>query len=106
MQKLISLQHLRISSCSSLMYFPEAVIVHACPPALLLFPDNECSLLPKALTVLFIEQFQDIESLSKGLQLLTSLEKFYIRSCPDLQSLPKEGLPASLGVLGINQCPV
>ncbi|KAA8525329.1 hypothetical protein F0562_007184 [Nyssa sinensis] len=73
------------------------------------FPDNdECYCgLPATLTSLSIGGLRNLESLSsKGLQNLTSLEKLYIGECPKLQSLPKDGLLATLSRLEINDCPL
>ncbi|XP_057995113.1 putative disease resistance RPP13-like protein 1 isoform X2 [Hevea brasiliensis] len=69
------------------------------------FPDNGL-LLPTSLTLLWIDGLKNLKSISKGLQSLTSLENLWIWNCPKLRSLPKEGLPATLGFLEILSCPL
>ncbi|KAJ9543895.1 hypothetical protein OSB04_023602, partial [Centaurea solstitialis] len=60
-------------------------------------------LLPPSLTRLLVNGFMELESLSKGLQHLTSLEVLDIRNCPKLRDLPKTLLP-SLSHLEIKSC--
>ncbi|KAF5815557.1 putative leucine-rich repeat domain superfamily [Helianthus annuus] len=50
--------------------------------------------LPPSLTYLYIRDFTDLESLSKGLQHLTCLEELVIVSCPKLRDLPVTLLPS------------
>ncbi|KAL1324766.1 putative disease resistance RPP13-like protein 1 [Arachis hypogaea] len=69
------------------------------------FPDG--GLLPSCLTDLHIIGFEDLKSLSHaGLQHLVSLKSLMIESCKKLDSLPAEGLPASLSKLDIVDCPL
>ncbi|KAJ6298269.1 hypothetical protein OIU76_019419 [Salix suchowensis] len=69
------------------------------------FPEK--TLLPTTLTTLGISDLQNLKSLDyEGLQHLTSLTQMRISHCPDLQSIPEEGLPSSLSSLIISQCPL
>ena len=76
-----------------------------------LFPEEEDGkmmlLLPTSLTHLSIEDFPDIVFLSSKVFLnLSALEELWIHNCPQLASLPKNGLPPSLLQLWIIGCPV
>ena len=51
-----------------------------------------------------ISSIEDLESVSRGILNLTSLETLGIFSCIKLSSLPKEGLPVSLQKLDITGC--
>ncbi|GLU07887.1 hypothetical protein SLE2022_248260 [Rubroshorea leprosula] len=67
-------------------------------------PDD---LLPTSLKTLSIERVGNLESVSQGLlQNLASLQKLRFRDCPNLKTLPKEGLPSSLEVFDIRDCPL
>uniref|UniRef100_A0A6N2LGL8 Rx N-terminal domain-containing protein n=1 Tax=Salix viminalis TaxID=40686 RepID=A0A6N2LGL8_SALVM len=69
------------------------------------FPEK--TLLPTTLITLGIWDLQNLKSLDyEGLQHLTSLTQMRISHCPDLQSMPEEGLPSSLSSLIISQCPL
>ncbi|BBG96454.1 LRR and NB-ARC domains-containing disease resistance protein [Prunus dulcis] len=61
-------------------------------------------LLPHSLTSLVVQRLPDLESISEALQNLTSLQKLVISECDKLQSLPMNGLPATLGDLSIRYC--
>ncbi|KAJ0851537.1 putative leucine-rich repeat domain superfamily [Helianthus annuus] len=61
-------------------------------------------LFPSSLTSLEINKFDNLESLSMGLQHLTSLQHLTIYSCPKMNDLPKSLLPSLLS-LRIIQCP-
>ncbi|KAJ0860899.1 putative virus X resistance protein-like, coiled-coil [Helianthus annuus] len=61
-------------------------------------------LLPSSLPVLQIVRFDKLESLSMGLQHLTSLQHLLIGGCPKLKLLPKQLLPSLLS-LRIYKCP-
>ncbi|KAF5733707.1 hypothetical protein HS088_TW16G00147 [Tripterygium wilfordii] len=52
------------------------------------FPVDNCSWLPTSLKHLHMKDFIHLESMSMGLQMLTSLESLSIGGCPKLQSLP------------------
>ncbi|KAJ0860884.1 putative leucine-rich repeat domain superfamily [Helianthus annuus] len=60
-------------------------------------------LFPSSLTLLWIERFDKLESLSMGLQHLTSLQHLTIQECPKLKQLPKH--LTSLQHLLIWNCP-
>ncbi|CAN6566971.1 unnamed protein product [Malus baccata var. baccata] len=62
-------------------------------------------LLPTTLHTLVISGMKNLKSLEgKGLQYLTSLQELEIGYCDSLEFLPKEGLPASLSFLSIENC--
>ncbi|KAJ0860867.1 putative leucine-rich repeat domain superfamily [Helianthus annuus] len=61
-------------------------------------------LFPSSLTHLWIVRFDKLESLSMGLQHLTSLQHLFIGGCPKLKLLPKQLLPSILS-LRIFRCP-
>ncbi|KAF5775721.1 putative P-loop containing nucleoside triphosphate hydrolase, leucine-rich repeat domain superfamily [Helianthus annuus] len=61
-------------------------------------------LFPSSLTSLEINKFDNLESLSWGLQHLTSLQHLTIYSCPKLNDLPESLLPSLLS-LKIYECP-
>ncbi|GLT95469.1 hypothetical protein SLE2022_131490 [Rubroshorea leprosula] len=68
-----------------------------CPPG---------DLLPTSLIHFGIYQVKNLISLSRELlQNLNSLQTLEINDCSELQFLPKEGLPSSLGSLRIHNCP-
>ncbi|GKV45234.1 hypothetical protein SLEP1_g52343 [Rubroshorea leprosula] len=63
--------------------------------------------LPSSLTYLRIENAKNLKSIPRGLlQNLNSLQSLWIWDCPKLRSLPREGLPLSLGSLSIFKCPL
>jgi hypothetical protein len=67
----------------------------------------EAQLLPTSLTNLSIWNFPNLKSLDKkGLQHLIALEQLDIGSCPKLKFMPEQGLPASLSILRIDNCPL
>jgi len=75
------------------------------------FEDMECfppeGWLPASLNSLFIIHFPDLTYLmGQELQRLTSLQELKLMNCPNLESLPEEGLPSSLVSLGIYFCPL
>uniref|UniRef100_A0A251SXE0 Putative leucine-rich repeat domain, L domain-like protein n=1 Tax=Helianthus annuus TaxID=4232 RepID=A0A251SXE0_HELAN len=61
-------------------------------------------LFPSSLTTLSIWEFDNLESLSRGLQHLTSLKHLAIYSCPKVNDLPETLLPSLLS-LRITECP-
>ncbi|KAM7490625.1 hypothetical protein LguiA_033546 [Lonicera macranthoides] len=61
--------------------------------------------LPTSLTKFGIDGLQSIESISMGLENLTSLQNLSICECPKLQSLPDTLLP-TLSRLDIRECPL
>ena len=62
------------------------------------FPEE--TLLPSTLVTLKIQDLRNLKSLDyKGLKHLTSLSKLEIWRCPQLESMPEEGLPSSLEYL-------
>ncbi|KAG6779806.1 hypothetical protein POTOM_016206 [Populus tomentosa] len=70
------------------------------------FPDDEGLLLPTSLTFLEISNLENLKSISRGLQHLTSLEELNIFECPMLRFFPSEGFPLSLGCLRIRSSPL
>ncbi|GLT24979.1 hypothetical protein SLA2020_001380 [Shorea laevis] len=67
-------------------------------------PDD---LLPISLKTLTIKRLGNLESISKGLlQNLASLRELTFNDCPNLKTLPKEGLPPLLEVFEIKGCPL
>ncbi|CDP13831.1 unnamed protein product [Coffea canephora] len=70
------------------------------------FPEEDW-LLPCTLEYLYLSSLQNLKVLNySALRHLTSLQNLYIYNCPRLQSLPEEGLPASLTELHIWYCPL
>nr|XP_043610467.1 putative disease resistance RPP13-like protein 1 [Erigeron canadensis] len=65
---------------------------------------TSCFHLPSSLTYLYISNFMDMKSLSKGMQHLTCLEELVVWSCPKLRDLPETLIP-SLSSLCVNYCP-
>ncbi|MFS7925216.1 putative leucine-rich repeat domain superfamily [Helianthus anomalus] len=61
-------------------------------------------LFPSSLTHLWILNFDKLESLSMGLQHLTSLQHLSFWSCPKIKNLPKQLMPSLLS-LKIYGCP-
>nr|KAJ0216571.1 hypothetical protein LSAT_V11C300149060 [Lactuca sativa] len=59
--------------------------------------------LPSSLTTLYINGFEKLESVSTGLQHLTSLQRLIIQKCPKTIDLPEKLLP-SLLVLRVEGC--
>ncbi|KAF2309188.1 hypothetical protein GH714_001124 [Hevea brasiliensis] len=91
-----------------LTFLKELTVRNTCPSTDLEVssPDEDGLLLPISLTDLCICGFKNLKSISRGLQSLISLQTLCIDSCPKLQSLPMEGLPARLGSLDIRSCPL
>ncbi|XP_027159207.1 putative disease resistance protein At3g14460 isoform X1 [Coffea eugenioides] len=70
------------------------------------FPEEDWRL-PCALQSLYLSSLQNLKVLNySALRHLTSLQMLGIYHCPRLQSLPEEGLPASLTELHIANCPL
>jgi Leucine-rich repeat (LRR) protein len=70
------------------------------------FPDDEGLLLPTSLACLVIFNQENLKSISRGLQHLTSLEVLNIFECPILRFFPREGFPLSLGRIFIRDSPL
>nr|XP_023922134.1 putative disease resistance protein At3g14460 [Quercus suber] len=69
------------------------------------FPER--ALLPSSLTSLEIWNIPLLKSLDGNeLQHFTALKKLGIGCCPNLQSMPEEGLPKSLSFLSVKKCPL
>ncbi|KMT13502.1 hypothetical protein BVRB_4g082800 [Beta vulgaris subsp. vulgaris] len=63
--------------------------------------------LPISITLLVLSNFPNLKSLNgKALKSLASIQQLWISDCPNLQYLPEEGLPASLGCLRLQGCPL
>jgi hypothetical protein len=88
LQNLPFLKILRITGIPGVKSFPEA------------------QLLPTNLTFLSISNFPNLKSLDKGLHLLSALENLWISNCPNLKYMPEQGLPPSLSILQILNCPL
>ncbi|GLT97978.1 hypothetical protein SLE2022_155160 [Rubroshorea leprosula] len=69
-------------------------------------PPNNLQL-PISLRRLSIRRMENLKSISKGLfRNLSSLEHLCFNGCPKLRSLPKEGLPTSLQLFWLFDCPL
>ncbi|KAJ0860751.1 putative virus X resistance protein-like, coiled-coil [Helianthus annuus] len=62
-------------------------------------------LFPSSLTKLTIVEFDKLESLSMGLQHLTSLQYLFIDDCPKVNDLPETLLPSLLSLIIYGECP-
>ncbi|KAJ0860746.1 putative P-loop containing nucleoside triphosphate hydrolase, leucine-rich repeat domain superfamily [Helianthus annuus] len=63
------------------------------------------NLFPSSLTRLWIEMFDNLESLSTGFQHLTSLQHLCIDDCPKVNDLPETLLPSLLSLTIPYRCP-
>ncbi|XP_062113828.1 putative disease resistance protein At3g14460 [Humulus lupulus] len=98
-------QLLRIKSNWQTLPNLRNVIVEGDEEDLESFPEE--GLLPATVTSLAIDTFSILRGLDKnGLSQLTSLQRLYILSCPELQTLSEEGFPSSLSFLQIIRCPL
>ncbi|CAH1412414.1 unnamed protein product [Lactuca virosa] len=61
--------------------------------------DQLSHLLPSSLTIFGIDGFEKMESVSTGLQHLTSLQRLFIDNCPKTKDLPENLLPLLLHIL-------
>ncbi|KAL8260496.1 hypothetical protein R6Q59_028449 [Mikania micrantha] len=78
----------------------ELTLIDGINPGVVTFAkaDEESSssfILPQSLTSLTLFGFMELESLSEGLQHLTSLQHLYILWCPKLRDLPETLLPST-----------
>ncbi|KAM0069532.1 putative virus X resistance protein-like, coiled-coil [Helianthus debilis subsp. tardiflorus] len=62
-------------------------------------------LLPSSLTSLKITRFEKLESVSMGLQHLTSLKHLFFYNCPKMMDLPEMLLPSLLSLYISGDCP-
>ncbi|KAJ4827833.1 hypothetical protein Tsubulata_048612, partial [Turnera subulata] len=80
-----------------------SLTIQGCKEVLESIPDK--SLLPPSLNSLCLSVFEHLKSLEyKGLEHLTALKELKVSFCPELRSLPEEGLPFSLQYLEIDGC--
>ncbi|KAL3509366.1 hypothetical protein ACH5RR_028767 [Cinchona calisaya] len=110
-----SLEYLRIYNCKKLMSSSRVWDLPRLPSLRCFriggvddesFP-NEDLLLPRTLEDLDLWLIQNLKMLNySGLRHLTCLNTLTIGHCPKIQSLPDEGLPASLTTLEIWECPL
>lgn len=89
----------------SLSCLRDLSIATGCFKRIVTFP-NEKFLLPTSLISIYIGGLPNLESLSTQLQSLTCIEELEIVDCPKLQSLPREGMPSTLGRFSIRDCPL
>ncbi|KAK2440168.1 putative disease resistance RPP13 protein [Trifolium repens] len=69
------------------------------------FPEE--NLLPPTLEYLALNKCSKLRIINnKGFLHLNSLNHLYIWNCPSIKSLPEEGLPSSLSLLNIDECPL
>ncbi|KAI8025421.1 putative disease resistance protein [Camellia lanceoleosa] len=105
LQRLPSLRHFTLTGEYDGLSFPEDGMEFFPKDRVESFPEE--GLLPSTLITLHIGYLSNLKSLNKkGLQLLGSLKKLKIKKCPQLQFLPEEGLPPSLFMLNIFDCPM
>ncbi|XP_077239367.1 putative disease resistance protein RGA3 [Tasmannia lanceolata] len=111
-----TLNYLEISSCPNLKSLPKGMqsltslrnlIINSCPQLFSLFPDdnNNDYGLPTTLVSLSINRCKNLKSLTNGMQNLTSLNHLHISYCPEISSLPEDGLPTTFTRLHIVGCP-
>lgn len=110
---LTSLTILKVKSCKPLFDWGlyrltslRELEVRGEDPNLVSFPPENQMVLPKSLVRLTVHDFPNLTKLTKGFQLLTSLQSLQIEGCPKLASIPEEGLPLSLTQLTIYHCPL
>ncbi|KAL5760327.1 hypothetical protein ACOSQ2_019165 [Xanthoceras sorbifolium] len=82
----VSLNALEIRDCAKLKSLYESVL---CTPNL---------------TSILLSNCKILKVLPGQLNRLTSLQSLFINECPELESIPKGGLPSSLNVLCISSC--
>ncbi|XP_042485513.1 putative disease resistance RPP13-like protein 1 [Macadamia integrifolia] len=107
-----SLELLQTRDCKELCFLPKLpsvkqlsverskVEIKSCP-SLVSFPETGFPVVVRQLEIRYCE---NLGSLPKGLNTLTSLQELEITSCPALVSFPETGLPAALRKLKIQDC--
>ncbi|KAF3621364.1 hypothetical protein FXO38_31854 [Capsicum annuum] len=110
----LNLTSLWVSSCQTLKPLPEwglhklttleKLTINDGFEDLVSFPDD--CLLPSSLNSLWLARLCNLESLSKGLVNLFSLEHLVIRDCPKLRHLPNQELLDALSYLEIRRSPL
>ncbi|KAJ4848951.1 hypothetical protein Tsubulata_034807, partial [Turnera subulata] len=110
-----NLKELKIVNCSKLvadrrnwglqaLQSLSSLHIDGCGEVLESFPEE--TLLPPSLNSLWLRGFKHLKSLHyKGLEHLSSLNELQLSWCPELQSMPEEGLPSPLQYLELNGCP-
>jgi hypothetical protein len=107
-----SLQELTVGSVGGIMWNTEPTWEHLTRLSVLRINCNDTvnslmvPLLPASLVTVRICGFNDKSIDRKWFQHLTSLQNLEIVNAPKLKSLPKNGLPSSLSVLCMSQCPL
>ncbi|KAF7132121.1 hypothetical protein RHSIM_Rhsim09G0040600 [Rhododendron simsii] len=110
-----SLQSLTLIDCPEIESFPEGglpskldnLYIRNCKKLVVVPRGGALALHGSTLTYLYFQDLPNLKSLNKrGLQLLGSLKRIHISECPQLQSLPEEGLPTSLIAFSFDNCPL
>ncbi|KAK3222996.1 hypothetical protein Dsin_010021 [Dipteronia sinensis] len=111
---LISLSIIDVKFCKALFEWglhrltslKQLSIWGGCPDVMPFLQEEIGMILPTSLTILHIDHFTNLESLSSIFRNLISLEELHLGDCPKLKFFPKKGLPPSLVRLQIWRCPL
>ncbi|PPS03057.1 hypothetical protein GOBAR_AA17605 [Gossypium barbadense] len=103
MHDLTTLQHLTVFGCPCIETFPEGGF----PPNLLSLTILGCKQLELRFAMWHLHKPTSLEDLIvEGLLDLISRKALDVWNCPNLQCLPEKGLPITLDVLQIRNCPL